>query len=106
MPVPPPLTIARFWSKVDVRQSKKECWEWRGKLGREGYGFFNWGKYPDTHSGKSHRVAYAIFYGQIEAGLVVDHLCRNPACCNPFHLEAVTHGVNIKRGYESRAKGL
>jgi hypothetical protein len=34
----------------------------------------------------------------IPDGFVIDHLCRNTGCCNPSHLEAVSHRVNIKRG--------
>jgi len=45
-----------------------------------------------------HRIAYEVFVGPIQPGAVLDHLCRNPACCNPAHLEAVSHKTNCLRG--------
>lgn len=46
----------------------------------------------------THRLAYEAFVGPIPHGLVIDHLCRQRACCNPDHLEAVTNQVNLLRG--------
>ena len=36
--------------------------------------------------------------GPIPDGCELDHLCRNRACCNPDHLEPVTHLENVRRG--------
>lgn len=44
-----------------------------------------------------HRLAYTRSIGPIPSELQLDHLCRNRACCNPAHLEAVTPQVNTSR---------
>ncbi|HEY5055470.1 MAG TPA: HNH endonuclease signature motif containing protein [Acidobacteriaceae bacterium] len=70
-----------------------DCWEWQGKRSN-GYGYFSLnGKYV-----KAARFAYEMFIGPIPEGLQLDHLCRNRACCKPWHLEPVTNRVNGLRG--------
>jgi hypothetical protein len=46
----------------------------------------------------SHRFSYEHFVGPIPEDLTLDHLCGNPECVNPEHLEPVTHKENILRG--------
>lgn len=52
-----------------------------------------------------HRFSYILYKGDIGDGLTVDHLCNNSACCNPDHLELVTHQENVRRGVERRKEG-
>lgn len=47
----------------------------------------------------AHRAVYEALVGPIPPELELDHLCRNPACVNPAHLEPVTRKENVRRGY-------
>lgn len=51
----------------------------------------------------AHRAAYIRWKGEIEPGLVIDHICRERRCVNPDHLEAVTNRLNILRGVGATA---
>lgn len=44
-----------------------------------------------------HIVVYCHYYGYLPSKRQVDHTCRNRLCCNPAHLEGVTHLQNQKR---------
>ena len=91
----------RFWPKVD-RTSPDECWNWTGKLNEDGYGTIRRG--PASEGAEyAHRISYALAFGAIPDGFDVDHACRNHACVNPTHLEAVTHVVNVLRGMSPAA---
>ena len=85
------LLTDRFWDKVEFTT---DCWEWKAGKDPKGYGLiFNKGR----HYG-AHRISYQIHKGEIPDGLQIDHLCRNPSCVNPEHLEAVTQKENLMRG--------
>lgn len=91
-PITPKPPEDRFWPKV---RKSDGCWEWTSKRYPNGYGcFFIAGK----RSVGAHRFSYELAKGPIPKGLVIDHLCRNKACVNPAHLEAVTNSTNILRG--------
>lgn len=51
----------------------------------------------------AHRYSYERHYGPIPKELEIDHICRNPMCVAPGHLEAVTHAVNVQRGNAAEA---
>lgn len=69
------------------------CWVWTASKNNRGYATFKLrGVGVNTH-----RVTYAMFYGDVPAGLHIDHLCRTRNCVNPQHMEAVTHAENMRR---------
>lgn len=98
MTQPPPVIGdsrigAWFWRHVEA--SNSGCWLWTGLVNNCGYG---WPHLPGKRDRRyAHRITYVIFIGPIADGLVLDHLCRIPSCCNPEHLEPVTCRENIMR---------
>lgn len=70
------------------------CWEWAGKVrDKRGYATFS----VDGRLVGVHRWAYEHFTGAIPDGFEIDHLCENPRCAEPRHLEAVTPQENRRR---------
>jgi|SRR6516162_3706690 len=84
--------LARLFTKFEIGDAS-ECWKWKGTLNR-GYGQFTIG---NGRRVAAHRFIYGLVNGTIPEGLQLDHLCRNPYCVNPAHLEAVTGRVNKLR---------
>lgn len=91
----------RFESKVS--QKPNGCIEWTAGTNGLGYGVFHPNTTGDNKKEYAHRWAYEQKYGEIPEGLHLDHLCRNPSCVNPEHLEPVTPRVNILRGISDPA---
>jgi hypothetical protein len=90
--------IGRFKSKVLI---VNECWIWKASKLKNGYGLFT------DENGKTvtaHRWSYHKFVGDIPSGLVIDHICRNPSCVNPNHLQAISQSNNIKRSLLVKAR--
>jgi hypothetical protein len=59
------------------------CWIWEGS---GTYGRVTFGK----NRMYAHRLAYAAFNGPVSSADTVTHVCHNPCCVNPEHLELAT----------------
>lgn len=81
----------RFWSKVDIKDNKEDCWNWTAGT-TQGYGMF----WLYDKQVLANRVAYILSKGDIPDELQVHHICNNPTCCNPNHLELGGHFKNMQ----------
>lgn len=81
-----------------------DCWLWDGARDKDGYGLRAIRRAQKTTNLKAHRLVYEALVGSIGSGLELDHLCKNPGCVNPNHLEPVTREENRRRGAGTEAK--
>lgn len=86
--------LERFSEKYLI-STPNECWIWLGAKDSSGYG-----QISNNHKRVgAHRIAWEIANSRkLYDDEVIDHLCRNPSCVNPAHLEAVSMKENTARG--------
>ncbi len=90
-PTPTPRTPeVRFFERVSADEGG--CWNF-SSCRSDGYGRFSIGRTGIP----AHRWSYEFFRAEIPDGLVIDHLCENRACVNPWHLDPVPPLVNLIR---------
>ena len=83
--------LITFFRKVQITA---HCWFWKSYGHPDGYGVFRF----NGEKWYAHRFVYLRLVGPIPKDKELDHLCREPSCVNPQHLEAVTHKENMLRG--------
>lgn len=108
MPVTTPLILSTHLSERDIRRF------WSGVALPDVEGHMLWSRYRNEHGygqirvGERaqyvHRVSFVIANGAIPEGMVVDHVCRTPACVAPGHLELVTQAENMRRARKTHCK--
>lgn len=81
------------WERLLERSERSgDCLLWTGAK-NDGYGVIR----LNGRTIATHLVSFGIHKGVPASGMEVDHLCRNRACFNPDHLEAVPPLVNNHR---------
>lgn len=89
-----PITLGWLLSN-SIPEPNSGCWLWEMGTNSKGYGQFS----PTRgECVKAHRAVYEFMIGPVPEGMHIDHLCRNPGCVNPYHLEPVTPQENQRRG--------
>lgn len=102
----PKLAVDRFM-QLHAKDMASGCWNWTGAL-RKGYASFRVGSHLDgtRKTVYAHRFVWEQIHGPIPQELQIDHLCRNPRCVNPEHMELVTARANTLRGNTITANNL
>lgn len=70
---------------------KGDCWKWGGFLRKQD-------SRPIMYKNRyAYRVMYEAARGAIPSGVVCHHLCENPWCVNPWHIEVITQSEHLQR---------
>jgi hypothetical protein len=83
----------------EMTAAEGDCVVWTGRKSSSGYGVFHVVIDGQKRTTSSHRASWILAHGPIgDPNLVIDHLCRNRACCKPEHLDLVDSRTNSLRG--------
>lgn len=94
----PQFNHDKFFNKIKL--GNNGCWLWCGEIPPlHGYGVF----YINKKQYKAHRISYDYFFGIKDLRKVIDHVCMNKACVNPFHLREVTIKANVMENSKCNA---
>lgn len=75
------------------------CVNWEGHIRSSGYPGNTSCAALGIRSESAHRIAYRMYKGPIPQNMEVDHLCCNPLCINPLHLDIKTRKDNVCRSW-------
>lgn len=90
--------IERFAERIKVGGINGHCWEWRGAKDKDGYASFSDG----GKKWRGHRWAWVHIAGRtLERGAELDHICSNPSCVRPSHIQMLKtrqhHKISAQR---------
>lgn len=80
-----------------INNKASPCHLWTGPTSGSGRGGGYGRMCLDGQTVATHIVAYTHYFGYIPGKKQIDHLCNQRLCCNPQHLEMVTHLRNQRR---------
>lgn len=108
-------TLIPLLDRLESRIEKtSDCWIWKGKVDKTGYGSFGLRDNGVSRTRSAHKIVYEVLVGEIPQGFQLDHSCHDPEICfgfcphrlcvNPSHLEIVTPKQNVLRSNGLAAK--
>lgn len=83
--------------RLRVEVDDNDCWNWAKRL-KNGYPIVKWGK----SQAQVHRLSLEAKHGKPLGTQAAHHICANPACVNPDHLQPVTHRDNVAEMLQRR----
>lgn len=89
--------VQRLLAKIEINDTTG-CHIWTASVDGHGYGQFSLNGRPR----KVHQILWCAWGLEVPEGLELDHVCKTKRCCNPLHLELVTHQENIRRAYAGK----
>lgn len=96
--------MARIYERVEVKDlgfvldgKPSPCHIWTGPDSGTGKGGGYGRMSLNSQTVAVHLVVYTHYFGYIPGKKQIDHKCNNRLCCNPAHLEMVSHQTNQKR---------
>lgn len=95
--------IANSAPSDELAYNGTPCWIWLGAVNANGYGRMNFRYKSGPRKGKhyqmlAHRAAvHYMTPRRITPRMVVLHLCNNPSCVNPAHLQGGTQRKNVQQ---------
>lgn len=93
------------FSRDVLRRLDHQCWPWQGATRGMGYGQITEFTNGIRKTKATHRLAWEFAMGPIPRGLIVRHMCHNPACCNPSHLMLGSHKDNFQDKIKAMREG-
>lgn len=96
----PARTLAERVADRVVVDDQTGCHVWQGATTAAGYGELH----LDGGVALVHRAVYENAHGPIPPSYDIHHTCGNRVCCNPEHLERLTHAEHASLHHLGRKK--